>query len=80
MPFSKTLLASAIHNILLNLRNNTDDPEMAAEALAQVIADNVASQLQAMFADAVIVNVPALTSPSGPVTGVITTTISITVV
>ena len=80
MPFSKTALKAAIKAKLIALRSNTNNADTAADELAQVISDNVASQLTAMFADAVIVNVPVLASPSGPVTGTITTTITISVV
>lgn len=79
MPFSKSALKTAIKAKLLDLRNNTDDADTAADELAQVIADNIGTQLTAMFADAIIVNVPALVSPAGPVTGTIATTITITV-
>jgi hypothetical protein len=79
MAFSKSSLKAAIKSTLLDLRNNTDDPDTAADALAQTIADNIGTQLTAMFTDAVITNVPVLASPSGPVTGTITTTITIIV-
>lgn len=80
MPFSKSILSAAIKAKLLELRTNTDNPDAAAQQLADVIADNIGTQLSAMFADAVILNVPVLVSPSGPVTGAITTTITISVV
>ena len=80
MPFSKTVLAATLKAKFAELRNNTDNPTQANDELAQTIADAVATQVQAMFADAVVVNVPALVSPSGPVTGTIVTTITITVV
>lgn len=80
MAFSKTSLKAAIKAKLLDLRTNEDDPTAAADALAATIADNIGTQLTAMFSDAIIAHVPALVSPAGPVTGTIVTTITITVV
>jgi hypothetical protein len=50
----------------------TDNPEAALEDLA----DKIASAVDSYIKSATITNVPALTSPAGPVSGTITSTIS----
>jgi hypothetical protein len=50
----------------------TDNPEAALEDLAGMIATAV----DAYIKSATITNVPVLTSPAGPVSGTITSTIS----
>lgn len=76
MPFSKTALAAAIEAKLNDLRSNENDPAAAAQELAQTIADEVAAQVQAMFADIAVV--PVLANGAGPVTGTITMSITVT--
>lgn len=78
MPFDTSTAKSAIKAKLLALRNNTDDPDAAADELAGMIVDSIAAQVQACIDTTVAT--PALVAPAGggPVTGTITLTSSVT--
>lgn len=76
MALSKTALKTIIKNALTANVNNTNDPNAAIEALAAAIADAIAQGVDTYVTTATVTNIPALTSPSGPVTGTIATTIA----
>ncbi len=75
MPLSKTTLKNIIKTALEDNLEITDDPAAAINLLAQAIADAIAQGVNDYVTTATVTNVPVLTSPAGPVTGVITTTI-----
>lgn len=72
MPFVKSTAINAIKAKLLDLRNNTDDPDAAAEALATEIVDAIAEQVKAGVETAIF----ALSNGAGPVAGTVTFTVT----
>lgn len=72
MPFVKATATAEIKAKLLDLRNNTDDPDAAAEDLATAIVDAIAAQVKAGVESAIY----ALSNGAGPVAGVVTFTVT----
>ena len=80
MPISKTTLKADIKAAFEAAKANTSDAEAALDTLSEAIALAVATQIQAGVQTAIFVNVPALVSPAGAVTGTIATTATNTIV
>lgn len=72
MPFVKSAAKADIKAKLLDLRNNTDDPDAAADELAEAIVSAIADQVKAGVETAIY----ALSNGAGPVAGTVTFTVT----
>jgi poly-gamma-glutamate capsule biosynthesis protein CapA/YwtB (metallophosphatase superfamily) len=72
MPLNKATLKTQIKAAFVAQQNKTDNPDGALDDLATKISDAIDAYVKQMT----VTSVPVLTSPSGPVTGTITNTVS----
>jgi hypothetical protein len=72
MALNKDTLKGQIKAAFQAQAGKTDNPDAALDDLS----DKIAIAIDAYIKSATINNIPVLTSPSGPVTGTITSTIS----
>jgi hypothetical protein len=72
MALVKNILKTQLKAAFQAQASKTDNPEAALDDLA----DQIANAVDAYIKSATITNAPVLTSPSGPVSGTITSTIS----
>ena len=72
MSLNKATLHAQIKQAFLDQKNKTDNPDAAIEDIAAKLSTAIDNYVRGIN----VASVPVLTSPSGPVTGTITNTVS----